>query len=309
MAGKDWIACFRKRHPNINLRKPEFTLAARAQAFNKVNVRNFFNIVTVIQEKHFHPAQRIYNVDETGLLTVQYKNSKVLALKGRCQVGATTFAERGLLSTFAVCMSAGGNFIPHFVIFPRQRMKNELKDGAPPGTDFACHLSGWMQTNIFMQWFDHFLKHAKPTALDPLLLILDGYATHTRNINFIEKARENYTTVVCLPCHCSHKLQPLDVSFRAPFKTYYSQACEKFLRNNPGRVITQYQIRTLLNEAFLLAAVPKEAFLLAAELQSMGSANVGLFLWIPMFLPTKTLLLLKCLTSLWILKMLISKTV
>lgn len=259
MAGLDWVAGFRHRHPEICLRKPEQTSAARAQAFNKYNVTKFFNILKGVQEKHFHPAHRVFNVDETGLVTVQSKSSKILALKGRRQVGALTSAERGQLSTFVVCMSAGGNFIPPFVIFPRLRMKAELQDGAPPGTMIACHPSGWMQSDIFLQWFDHFLAHAKPSAADPVLLVLDGHATHAKNLAFIEKARENHTTVVCLPPHCSHKMQPLDVSFMGPFNTFYVQAIEKYLKNNPGRIVTQFQVSRLLGEAFLKAATPATA--------------------------------------------------
>ncbi|KAG5870310.1 hypothetical protein JTB14_030567 [Gonioctena quinquepunctata] len=175
------------------------------------------------------------------------------------QVGAPTSAERGQLSTFVVCMSAGGNSIPPFVIFPRLRMIAELQDGAPPGTMIACHPSGWMQTNIFLQWSDHFLAHAKPSAGDPVLLILDGNSTHSKNLAFIEKARENHTTVVCSPPHCSHKMQPLDVSFMGPFNTFYVRAIEKYLKNNPGRVVTQLQVSRLLGEAFLKAATPTVA--------------------------------------------------
>jgi len=256
LAGKDWVRGFRKRHPELVLREPEKTSAARAQAFNQVNVNKFYDMLEDVQKTHLYPPHRVFNVDETGLMTVQSKTSKVFALKGRRQVGSLTSAERGVLSTFAVCMSAGGTFIPPFIIFPRQRMKAELQDGAPPGTAFACHTSGWMQSEIFTQWFDHFLKFAKPSKEDPVLLILDGHATHTKNLDFIEKARNNYTTVVCIPPHCSHKMQPLDVSFMGPFNTYYVQAIERFLRNNPGRLVTQYQVSRLLGEAFLLAATP-----------------------------------------------------
>ena len=56
-------------------------------------------------------------------------------------------------------MSAGGQFVPPFLIFPRSRMKQELRDGAPPGTEFACHPSGWMQLSIFTEWFRHFVVH------------------------------------------------------------------------------------------------------------------------------------------------------
>ncbi|XP_046660673.1 uncharacterized protein LOC124358492 [Homalodisca vitripennis] len=259
LAGLDWVAGFRDRHPEISLRKPEQTSAARAQAFNKHNVTRFFNILKDVQEKQFHPAHRVFNVDETGLMTVQSKSSKILALKGRRQVGTLTSAERGQLSTFVVCMSAGGYFIPPFVIFPRLRMKAELQDGAPPGTMVVCHPSGWMQSEIFLQWFEHFLTHAKPSASDPVLLILDGHSTHAKNLAFIEKARESHTTVVCLPPHCTHKMQPLDVSFMGPFNTFYVQAIEKFLKNNPGRVVTQFQVGRLLGEAFLKAATPATA--------------------------------------------------
>lgn len=256
VAGKDWVAGFRKRHPEIVLRKPELTSAARAQAFNKTNVTKFFDILEDVQKNYLYPPHRVYNVDETGLLTVQSKASKIFALKGRRQVGSLSSAERGILSTFVVCMSAGGIYIPPFVIFPRERMKVELQDGAPPGTAFVCHPSGWMQSEIFTQWFDHFLKYAKPSYDDPVLLILDGHSTHTKNLDFIEKARKSHTTVVCLPPHCSHKMQPLDVAFMGPFNTFYVQSIERFLRNNPGRVVTQYQVSRLLGEAYLKAAIP-----------------------------------------------------
>lgn len=259
MAGKDWIKGFRKRHPELSIRKPEATSTARAQAFNKPNVMKFYNLLQDVQAKHNFPPHRVFNVDETGLTTVQSKSSKVFALKGRRQVGAMTSAERGVLSTFAICMSAGGSFVPPLVIFARKRMKPELTDGAPPGTVFSCFPTGWMQTEIFNDWYDHFLRHTKPTAGDPVLLVLDGHYTHTKNVMFLEKAKQNHTTVLCLPPHCSHKLQPLDVSFMNPLNTFFVQAVEKYLRNNPGRAISQYQISSLFGEAYLRAAVPNTA--------------------------------------------------
>lgn len=129
MAGYDWVAGFRMRNPNLSLRKPESTSLARAQSFNKPYFDKFSEILKEVQDKHFYPPHRVFNVDETGLTTVQSKNTKVFSLKGKRQVGGITSAERGLLSTFAVCMSAGGTYIPPFVIFPRQRMKTELQDG------------------------------------------------------------------------------------------------------------------------------------------------------------------------------------
>ena len=86
------------------------------------------------------------------------------------------------------------------------------------------------------------------------LLILDGHKTHTNNLPFIGMARRNNVTVLCLPPHCSHRMQPLDVSFMKPLMTYYTQAVENWLRNHPGRVVTTFQTAGLFSTAYVRAA-------------------------------------------------------
>jgi len=253
LAGEDWLEGFRKRHPEISLRAPEPTSAARARAFNQPNVYHFFDLLEGVQDEKHIPPHRIFNVDETGLTTVGSKPSKVLALKGKPQVGRLTSAERGILTTAVITMSASGVFVPPLLIFPRVRMKLELLEGSPPGTAYACHPSGWMQMEIFVQWFRHFLSHTKPSENDPVLLILDGHNAHTRNLEVIELARKNHVILLVLPPHCTHRLQPLDVAFMKPLSTYYTQAIEKYLRNNPGRVVSVFQIiRSLVRPTFVL---------------------------------------------------------
>jgi hypothetical protein len=125
---------FRKRHPQLSLRSPESTSAARARAFNRPVVTKFFTLLKTIYDKIQFPAHRIFNIDETSLSTVPGKNCKVLAQRGRQQVGRVVSAERGMSTTAVICMSASGSYVPPMVIFARKRMKEELKDGAPPGT-------------------------------------------------------------------------------------------------------------------------------------------------------------------------------
>jgi hypothetical protein len=59
-------------------------------------------------------------------------------------------------------------------------MTAELMDGAPAGSVAACHTSGWVQTDIFTMWLDHFIKFLKPTPEEQVLLVLDGHYTHTQ---------------------------------------------------------------------------------------------------------------------------------
>nr|XP_029713551.1 tigger transposable element-derived protein 6-like [Aedes albopictus] len=224
---------------------------ARAQGFNKVAVSGFFDVLERIFDATTFPASRVYNVDETGILTVPTKTSKVLSLRGKRQVGCISSAERGVLSTACICKSATGNFIPPMLIFPRARLTEQLKRGAPPETKFSCNKIGWMTVDDFSAWFDHFLKHARPTKENPVLLLLDGHASHTKNLEFLEKAKRSHVTVVSLPPHCSHNLQPLDVSFMGPLKTNLSQASEQFLKKYPGKVITLNELSELFGKAYL----------------------------------------------------------
>jgi len=66
-------------------------------------------------------------------------------------------------------------------------MKHDLMDGAPAGSISACHPSGWIKTDIFTKWFHHFVHFVKPSADDPVLLIVDGHYSHTKNLDVVYK--------------------------------------------------------------------------------------------------------------------------
>lgn len=134
------------------------------------------------------------------LSIVQSKMSSVIACKGKRQIGAITSAERGSLITVITCMSAGGTFIPPMLIFPRKNMNENLMKGAPPGSQAVCHPSGWIQTELFTQWFQLFLEKTTPTSKSPVILILDGHYSHSRNIDIINWL-EKITSNVCASPH------------------------------------------------------------------------------------------------------------
>ncbi|KAI8761706.1 tigger transposable element-derived protein 6 [Biomphalaria glabrata] len=118
----------------------------------------------VVDLKKFK-ANQIYNVDEKGITTVQSNNAKIIALKGKKQIGVLSSAERGRTVTTVICMSAAGEYVPPMFIFPCQRMKMEQMDGAPPGSIYTCHKTGWIQLDLFTQWFRHFIHFVKPSQL------------------------------------------------------------------------------------------------------------------------------------------------
>ena len=173
---------------------------------------------------------------------MQHRHSKVISMRGKKEVASLTSAERGNLITVVTCMNATGTYVPPLIVFPRKNMKQEPMDGAPAVSNSACHPSGWIQTDIFTKWFDHFVHLVKPSADDPVLLIVDGHYSHTKNIDVVDKAREHSFSIVSLPPHSRHKMQPLDDVFLKPLKTYYAQEIEKWQDNNPGRIVTPFLV-------------------------------------------------------------------
>lgn len=248
MAGKHFYDDFVKRHPDISLRTAESTSLMRAVGFNQHQVEIFFaNLEKLMSKYNFRPSN-IFNCDETGVTTVQ-KHEKVMAKKNIRQVGKLTSAERGKNVTIMFCMSAIGQFIPPFFIFPRQRINDRLMINAPPESDAVAQPKGWINNEIFLKWLSHFVKFSKPAKESPILLVLDGHSSH-KTLDVINFCRDNHIFLLSTPPHTTHKLQPLDRSFMKPFKNAYHERCGVWMRANAGARLTDYDIAGLVAEAF-----------------------------------------------------------
>lgn len=259
MAGKGWLYSFLSRNIQLSLRNPEATSMARAKGFNRVAVKTFFDLLGSLIEKYKFSPNNIYNVDETGILTVPNKPSRVLSLRGKKQVGSLTSAERGDLVTVEMCISAAGVYVPPMFVFPRVKENPRLMDDAPPGASAAYCKSGWINKDSFILWFNRFLEFSNPSAEKPVLLLLDGHKSHTKSLELIELARKNNVVILTFPPHTTHRLQPLDVAAMAPLSAYYEQEVKKWLFTHPGRCVTIYEVAKLFKTAYIRAAVMETA--------------------------------------------------
>jgi len=145
-AGVDWFSAFLKRNSSISIRRPEATSLSRAMNFNMVNVKHFMDKYQSFLLKYKFEGQDIYNLDETGITTVQ-RTEKVVASRGKKQIGAITSAKRGTLVTMCLAVNAIGNFIPPMFVFSRVNYKDYFVRGGPSGCVGVANNSGWMQGN------------------------------------------------------------------------------------------------------------------------------------------------------------------
>lgn len=252
MAGEGWLSNFLSKH-NLSLRTPEATSVGRLMCFNKTNVDNFFCTLKEIRLQHNYQSYQIYNVDESGFSTVPTKQPKVISPTGTKRVAKLVTAERGKNVTIVCGVNAVGTYILPFFIYPRKRMRPDFLTGAPNGSDAIAHESGWMTTDNFIHYLNHFVKYAKPSENNKTLLILDNHASHC-SLEAITFCRDHFITMLGFPPHTTHRLQPLDVAIFGPIKTFYSQACEKFMTNHPGFVILETNIASLFGEAYIKGA-------------------------------------------------------
>ena len=250
-AGRAWFNGFRARHPRLTLCSSQSLSRARASCANREIISDFFGKLAAVYAKLnlLMKPMNIFNMDETGV-TIVHKGGKVVTEIGRRNVWAITAGAKGKTHTTLTCVSASGFVLPPFLIYPRQRITENLKERAIAGTVFHCSDSGWVNTDLFLVSLEFFAQSIPPSR--PVLLILNGHSSHV-SIEAIEFARSNNIHMLCLPAHTTHILQPLDVGV---FKSFYYKACKKRLAEHSNRVITTEQIASLVGVAWPQSIMP-----------------------------------------------------
>jgi len=82
----------------------------------------------------------------------------------------------------------------------------------------------------------------KPSADDPVLLIVHGPYLHTKNVDIIDKVREHNFAIVNLSAHSMRKILPLDFGYMTPIKTYYAQDIETRIGDSADSALTTFVV-------------------------------------------------------------------
>ena len=198
--------------------------------------------------------QSIYNIDEKGI-SAEHKPPYVICDK---KLNPQAVTSPRLTVTVIGCGNALGTQIPPYFVFPGKRFQAEYLEGCTPGCSGTVSQtgSGWSNSQIFIDFLkNHFLKFVQSDPDQYKLIIYDGHKSHV-NPQVAEWAREHKIILFVLPPHCSHVLQPLDVSCFGPFQNIYNQEAQKFLLKNKGQSIQKSDVAKVASVAYRLALSP-----------------------------------------------------
>lgn len=234
--GNDWCAAFEKRwKQQISNRVAQNLPKNRAMAGHPDILMDFYTKLNDIMTKLdiTNKPQNVYNCDETGFQTDAGKQ-RVLCKRGSKNpnklVGSVTKASYTVLT----CCNAIGDFLPLFINYKGLHLYSTWCVNGPNNARYNCSPSGWMESPQFLDWFLNCFVPATSKQEGNKLLIYDGHNSHI-SIELIETAVKNNITLLCLPAHTSHLVQPLDVgvfkavkqSWRKILQQYYHETAYK----------------------------------------------------------------------------------
>ena len=120
----------------------------------------------------------------------------------------------------------------------------------------------------------HTVDHAGATQEHRALLIMDNHRSNI-SLGVIATARKNGVDIVSITPHCSHVVQPLDVTVYGPLKKSLARQVKYFHDSHPGQHITDMEIGKLFTNAYNTVFRNQELIMSGFEATGIYPYNPG----------------------------------
>ncbi|XP_032677450.1 uncharacterized protein LOC116847013 isoform X2 [Odontomachus brunneus] len=253
IAGEDWFCNFMKRHRTLNIGASEASLT-RTTNFNHTTVGFFFDNLADIMTRFKLQPYNIWNMDETGVFIVKGAN-KVVGRHDVKQIECLTSTERKQLVTLVCTVSAYGNSIPPFFVFPTVCFEENFIHNGPVGCAGAASPSGWMDEKNFLLYLTHFVKHVRPSQNNHVLFLLNNHSCYF-SISALDFAKENGIIILSIPSNCSHQIHPFDIGVSSSLKILTTTAMDSWTLNHPDKTVSIYDIPGIVRNILPMVLTP-----------------------------------------------------
>ena len=217
--GKDWVAGFLSRHPQLKVRRAAAISAAKAWGTSPAKLKEFFEhlrpLLATDGDEYCSP-ECVLNYDETAI-TDDAGNPKVITRRSSKSPRAVLNNNKTSRSVmFAV--TADGECLPPYVCTKTKFKEDELDGFCPPHCYWDTSKSGWFNMCVFDNWFEAVVA---PWAISHQgkhkVVLGDNLSSHLSPVS-LKRAEELGVHFRLLPPNTTHFLQPLDVAFFGPLK-------------------------------------------------------------------------------------------
>ncbi len=185
------------------------------------------------------PASNTWNIDETGRDVIPTIQSVV----GRTGEPAEMIVsgDKGVRSSMVSIINAVGDQFTPMVIHKGLRVQPSWFYHAPEGSIICCSENGYITKELFLEYMDLWMDHLHEIGKDKEkhLLIMDGHSCHTKNFPAIDTLAKKNVSVLLLPSHASHKIQPLDKNPFSGFEHWWQVYLERYNRRNAGKPLNK----------------------------------------------------------------------
>ena len=225
----------------------------------------------------------VFSFDET--FTAGFENGKTKVVVNRDEMeemGGRPFRQTfdpGMHITVMICISAAGVLLRPFVILPLKSVPEDLEEFKVYMTIATNGGSGWINTRLLRQWTREILV---PYITDlrrqfgkqmPALVLCDNHSTRA-DPTFLTMLHDNGITLLTLPAHTSHILQPPDLWFNGELKRLLGAK----LSETPGSsILTAAQRR----RAILIALRDSLSAMSVISPNASSFSRAGLVPWRP----------------------------
>lgn len=245
--GQEWFKNFCSRH-SLSIKKPQSVELSRKKATDPFIIQKYFDILfaTINELGLENKPHRIWNIDETSFVS-DPKKTKIVGLRGFASTRTTATAGKDNTTVLFSSNAAGGKG-PPFIIYKGKNTWSEwTSEEAYPGTVYTATENGWIETKAFEEFISKSFIPTLGDPSEPSLLIYDGHSTHVQPA-VLEIAKEHNITIIKLPPHSSHLLQPLDLAVFKPFKDKWDSAMVKWQRSNYGQKLSKKEFSVLVGQ-------------------------------------------------------------
>ena len=236
----------------------------RAAAGNEENITHYYQLLQqIVHDYHIDVCSNIGNLDET-FIRFDLKSRKVIAernAKSVYQLSSIVGDQLEHITVVAFVTTNGECFSPLFIFkgsagISRAVVKNVKEfDG---NAQVCVTPNGWIDDNSFVQAMCIFLHqlHVKRQFEQHgwFLLCLDGHSSH-KQLEIAKLCREYKVELLVLPPHCSHIVQPLDLSCFSVLKKGIQKAFSDAL--SASQVVMRSDVPLIIKNAWQTAFSPE----------------------------------------------------